>query len=108
MYRAKQGDIIKIDFNPRKGFEQSGTRPALVVSNNFFNKLSSLALVCPITNTSSDFPLNVNLNERTFTTGSILCQHIRSVDLKARNAYFIEKVPNPILQEVLNIIHSEF
>jgi len=107
MYQAKQGDIVRIDFNPQKGFEQSGTRPALVVSNNFFNKLSSLALVCPITNTSKDFPLNVNLTEQTSTTGSILCQHIRSVDLKARNAYLIEKVPDLILEEVLNIIHSE-
>ncbi|MBU5468582.1 type II toxin-antitoxin system PemK/MazF family toxin [Virgibacillus sp. MSJ-26] len=107
MYHAKQGDIIRLDFNPQKGFEQSGTGLALVVSNNFFNKLSSLALVCPITNTSQDFPLNVNLNEQTSTTGSILCQHIRSVDLKARNAYFIEKVPDSILEEVLNIIHSE-
>lgn len=107
IYQAKQGDIISVDFNPQKGVEQRGKRPAIVVSNNFFNHLSNIALVCPITNTSTNFPLNVNLNEQTRTTGSILCQHIRSLDLKARNASFVEFAPNHVLQEVINIIYSE-
>lgn len=88
-YKARQGDIIHIDFDPQKGFEQKGKRPAIVVSNNFFNKLSSLALVCPISNVSSDFPLNVNLDDQTRTTGSILCKHVKSLDLSARNAAFV-------------------
>jgi mRNA interferase MazF len=108
MYQARQGDIILVDFNPQKGFGQRGLRPAIVVSNNFFNKLSSLVLVCPITNTSTEYPLNVPLNEKTKTTGSILCQHIRSMDYRGRNASYIETLPADILQEVLNIIHSEF
>lgn len=105
---VKQGDIVIMDFTPQKGFEQSGRRPAIIVSNNFFNQLSNLALVCPISNTTYDFPLNVKLDKRTKTTGSILCQHIKSLDLKARNAVLIEKVPEDILQSVLDIIHSEF
>lgn len=108
VYEAKQGDIINLNFTPQKGFEQRGKRPAIVVSNNFFNQLSSLAIVCPITNTSTNFPLNVNLDERTITTGSVLCQHVKSLDLKARNAVFIEKIPDSLLKEVLQIIHSEF
>jgi len=106
-YQPKQGDIIIMDFNPQKGFEQQGRRPAVIVSNNFFNKLSSLALVCPISNTTSDFPLNVGLDERTKTKGSILCQHIKSLDLKKRNTSFVEKAPKDILEETLHIIHSE-
>ncbi len=106
-YQAKQGDIIIMDFNPQRGFEQQGRRPAVIVSNNFFNKLSSLALVCPISNTSSNFPLNVGLDERTKTRGSILCQHIKSLDLKERNTSFVEKAPKDILKETLHIIHSE-
>jgi len=31
MYIPKQGDIIWIDFNPQKGHEQAGHRPALVL-----------------------------------------------------------------------------
>lgn len=52
---VKQGDIIKINFNPQVGHEQAGYRPAIVVSNNFFNEKTNLTIVCPITNTASDF-----------------------------------------------------
>lgn len=55
-----------------------------------------------------NFPLNVNLDDRTKTTSSILCQHVKSLDLKSRQASFIEKLPADLLEEVLNIIHSEF
>jgi mRNA-degrading endonuclease toxin of MazEF toxin-antitoxin module len=30
----QQGDIIKLDLNPRKGHEQQGFRPVIVLSNN--------------------------------------------------------------------------
>jgi mRNA-degrading endonuclease toxin of MazEF toxin-antitoxin module len=33
-YRAKQGDILILDFDPRTGHEQKGRRPALVVSGD--------------------------------------------------------------------------
>ena len=48
---VKQGDIIWLDFNPQTGHEQSGRRPAVVVSNESFNRFSKMAIVCPITNT---------------------------------------------------------
>ena len=35
---VKQGDIIKVNFNPQAGHEQAGYRPALVISNDFFNQ----------------------------------------------------------------------
>ncbi|MUV38874.1 Endoribonuclease MazF [Lentibacillus sp. JNUCC-1] len=107
-YKAKQGDIIYLDFNPQKGREQRERRPAIIVSNNFFNQLSNLALVCPISNVNSDFPLNVILDKHTKTKGSVLCQHLKSLDLFERNASFIERIPDHLMQEVLNIIHSEF
>ncbi|OAH54803.1 MULTISPECIES: type II toxin-antitoxin system PemK/MazF family toxin [Bacillaceae] len=107
-YKARQGDIVTLDFHPQKGHEQSGRRPAVIVSNDFFNKLSSLSLVCPISNSKSDFPLNVNLDDRTNTTGAILCQHIKSLDLAARNAVFVEKLPDDVMKEIKEIIVSEF
>jgi len=30
----QQGDIIKLDLDPRKGHEQQGFRPVIVLSNN--------------------------------------------------------------------------
>lgn len=102
MTSFRQGDIIMLDFQ-----SQTGRRPAIVVSNDFFNGLSNMAIVCPITSTTSNFPLNVLLDEQTTTQGSILCQHVKSLDLKIRNATYIEKLPEVLFKEVKEIIVSQ-
>ena len=38
-YTPKQGDVVLLDFNPTKGHEQCGFRPAVVISNNVFNEI---------------------------------------------------------------------
>lgn len=96
-----------LDFNPRQGHEQAGRRPALVVSNDFFNKRCSMTLVCPITNTDNGFPLHIRLDNRTKTTGVVLCEHIRSVDLKARSYSNVERLPDDILRNVLDVVIAE-
>lgn len=104
---VKQGDIIKLDFNPQAGHEQSGYRPAVVLSNNFFNKKTNLTIVCPITNTNNKFPLHIPLDERTQTTGVILCEHIKALDLTSRQYKIIEKLPKDLLELAVNIVFSE-
>ena len=104
---VNQGDIIKVNFNPQKGHEQAGYRPAVVVSNNVFNEKTNLALICPIMNTDNKFPLHIPLDNRTQTTGVILCEHIRALDLNARAYHFIEHLPDDILTQVINILFSE-
>lgn len=83
MTKPKQGDIILTDFDPVKGHEQSGYRPALVVSNADFNNASNLVLVCPITKTKRGRPMDIPLKD-TDTEGYILCEHVRAVDLRSR------------------------
>ena len=104
---VKQGDIIKVSFDPRSGHEQAGYRPALVVSNNEFIKRTKLAIVCPITNTNNSFPLHVKLDSRTKTTGVVLCEHIRTLDLNARQCKYVEKIPTDLLKNVTDIIAAE-
>lgn len=104
---VKQGDIVKLSFNPQKGHEQAGFRPAVVVSNDVFNRNAKLAILCPITNTNNEFPLHVPLDSRTETTGVILCEHLKSLDLNAREHIFIEKCPEDILEKAINIIFSQ-
>ena len=104
---VKQGTIIKINFNPQSGHEQAGYRPAIVISNNVFNEKAKLAIVCPITNTNNNFPLHVPLDDRTKTNGVILCEHIKSLDLNSRTYQEIEKLPNDILKQVIDIVYSE-
>ena len=103
---VKQGHIIWLDFDPQIGHEQKGRRPALVVSNETFNKFSNLAIVCPITNTNKDHPFHVKLDERTKTKGVILSDQARTLDIKARNYEVIEKVHDEILLEVIDIING--
>lgn len=103
-YTPEQGDIIILEFDPQAGHEQKGKRPALVVSNKVFNNFTNMAMVCPITNTKRGFPLHVALDNRTVTTGVVLCEQVKSLDISARNASFKEKVPSYIIEEVVDIV----
>ncbi|UWX05287.1 type II toxin-antitoxin system PemK/MazF family toxin [Taurinivorans muris] len=103
----KQGDIIKVNFNPQKGHEQAGYRPAVIISNDFFNAKTNLAIVCPITNTDNKFPLHIPLQGKTKTTGVILCEHVKTLDLNARQYSFVEKLPKELLKQVIDIVFSE-
>lgn len=102
-----QGDIIKINFNPTLGHEQRGFRPALVVSNIEYNRYTQFAILCPITNSTGKYPLNVDLDNRTQTTGTILCSQIKTLDLSAREWSYVETLPTELLKKVKNIILAE-
>ena len=102
----EQGDILFLNFSPQSGHEQKGRRPALVVSNNVYNRFHNLLLVCPITNTDRDFPSHVRLDSRTSTTGVVMCDQIRAVDVSARNGEYVEKAPKDIVAEVVDQIVS--
>jgi len=103
---VKQGSIVWLDFDPQIGHEQKGRRPALIISNNTFNNFSKMAIVCPITKTNKNHPFHVKLNEKTKTTGVILCDQSRTLDIKARKYEFIENIPEEILLEVIDIIYG--
>ena len=101
-YQPNQGDIIILDFNPQAGHEQAGRRPALVVSNAQYHKYTNgLAIVCPITNTLTPFPLHILLDKRTKTTGVLMCEQVKALDLNARCAEFLESLPEDLLHEVM-------
>ena len=103
-YIPQKGDIIEMDFNPIKGHEQSGKRPALIISNESYFKKTSLIIVCPISNTKNDFPMHIKLDAGTATTGSILSQHIRTVDPTARDISFIEAMPSELTEQAIKNI----
>ena len=103
---VKQGNIIWLNFDPQIGHEQQGRRPALVVSNETFNKFSKLAIVCPITNKDKDHPFHLKLDERSITKGVILCDQTRTLDIIARKYEYIENLPNDILHEAIDIING--
>ena len=107
MQNFHQGSIIWLSFDPQTGHEESKRRPALIISgNSALSLIKGIAMVCPITSHSREFPTHVLLDGRTKTQGLILCEQAKSLDLEARNAEFIEKAPDDIVQEAVNIVHS--
>ena len=106
MVAFSQGDIITLDFNLQSGHEQKGRRPAIVLSNDILNRHSSLMFVCPITNTNKNHPFHIKLDERTQTTGVILCDQAKMLDVKSRKAKFEEKCPEDIWNEAKELIIS--
>jgi len=104
---VKQGDIIMVNFNPQAGHEQAGYRPAVVISNDFFNEKTNLSIVCPITNTNNHFPLHVKLDGRTESTGVILCEYVKALDLNERGYTVIEQIPHNLLQKIIDIVFAE-
>jgi mRNA interferase MazF len=105
---VKQGEIIKVDLSPTIGHEQSGYRPVVVVSNDFVLAQTNIVYVAPITNTIRNFPLHVELDNRTRTTGVILCEQVKAVDLNARKFTPVEGLPEDILAKVLDRITACF
>ena len=83
-YLPDTGDLIWTDFDPTKGREQAGRRPALVVSPAAFTENTGLAIVCPITSRVRPFPTSVVLSSSLPIAGEILTSHIRSIDTQAR------------------------
>lgn len=83
-----QGDIVYVDFDPTLGHEPQKRRPALVISDGYFNNvLSSLTVVCPITSTNNEHPLHVKISDpKIGISGCICLEQIRAIDLMRRNA----------------------
>ncbi|MCL2343955.1 MAG: type II toxin-antitoxin system PemK/MazF family toxin [Firmicutes bacterium] len=105
-YIPNQGDIVIMDFDPQAGFEQKGRRPALVVSNSKYNRHCKMAMVCPITNTDKNHAFHIRLDHNTQTTGVVLCDQVRALDINSRHVSYKESVPDDVLDEAIDLICS--
>lgn len=105
-YIPKQGDIAYVDFNSTKGHEQKGLRPCVIISNNVFNKNTKMVIVCPITSNEKDFPTHYFLRRTKKIHGSVLCEHIRSIDYEIRNLKFIEKCSEEDLISIIMLMNA--
>lgn len=98
-YTPSRGDIVWIDFDPTRGHEQSGRRPALVISLKAYNKISGRALFCPITSKSKGYIFEVVVRGEEIN-GAILADQVRTMDWNKRNMVFIERAPNSVVDDV--------
>ena len=95
-----RGDIVWLDFDPQAGREQAGRRPALVLSPQPYNKLVGLLIACPITSQVKGYPFEVAVQGKKIA-GCIIADRVRNVDWQQRNAVFIEKSSEQVVDEVL-------
>lgn len=101
----KKGDIIYVDCAPQAGHEQSGRRPALIISNEVFNATSGgLMMVCPITNTDKNHPLHVPLPKEGKITGVVLADQVKVMDVYARNSEYYGNTSETVIKQVIEII----
>lgn len=101
-----KGDFVAVIFDPQSGHEQRGRRPALVVSNTFFNRHTGLAIVCPLTNIDLRFPFHVVVEDNPGITGFVMVELVESIDFTARKAKRIGKASEKLLEEVLAILDA--
>jgi len=97
-----QGDIIKINLDPKKGHEQAGLRPYICLSNKIISDYANIAVFAPISNTKRKYPLYIPL-QKTRTTGCVLLDQLVTIDYNARDFRFIETVSSALLKQLLSI-----
>ncbi|MCL4551857.1 MAG: type II toxin-antitoxin system PemK/MazF family toxin [Bacteroidetes bacterium] len=103
MNTANRGEIWMINLNPAKGREQSGIRPALIISDDFFNNSAAeLVIVLPITSKKKGIPLHVQLSSK--ETGLkvesfVKCEDVRSIS-KERLMSYVGSISPATLEEV--------
>lgn len=97
------GSIIYIDFDSSVGAEVQKRRPAVVISNNILARTSPFAWVVPISHGSfngEDYPLHVQLDNRTQIDGTVYIEQIKSFDFSCHKWQFVEMLPTDTFDEV--------
>jgi mRNA interferase MazF len=105
-YIPRKGDFISLTFDPQSGHEQKGRRPALVVSNYLFNKATKLAIVCPLTTTDRKIPFHLAVPAGGRVSGFVMVEQVKSVDYATRQAKFIQKAPDELVEDVLAVLDA--
>ena len=103
-YVPQRGDAVWITLTPQAGHEQSGRRPAVVLSPGTYNARVGLALFCPITNQIKGYPFEVVIPPGLRVSGAVLADQVKGVDWRALEAEFICALPSRTTGEVLQKI----
>lgn len=102
---VKQYDIYWVNLDPTVGSEIKKTRPCLVISPSFSNKILNTIIIAPITSTIRNFPMRVSITLKN-KTGQIAFDQIRCVD-KSRLFDRIESLDKESIQKLKSIL-SEY
>ncbi|RCK54196.1 hypothetical protein TH25_02430 [Thalassospira profundimaris] len=98
-----KGDVYHINLNPTKGREQAGERFVMVVSPASYNQIQ-LPIIVPITQgggfaRETGFAVSLS-GTGSETQGVVMCNQVRTLDIKSRNGRYIETLPDFIVDDV--------
>jgi mRNA interferase MazF len=98
-YVPEAGDIVMLDFDPQIGREQAKRRPALVLTDQRYNRASGLAVVCPLTSKRKPYPFALPLTLKE-VEGAVLVDQLKSLDWVGRKAKFHSKAEPALVSKV--------
>ena len=97
------GGLVWMNFTAQSGHEQSGKRPAIVMSPSEYNAKTGLSVVCQITTKIKNYPFEVKIDGSKIS-GAALSDQVKSVDWIARKAEFAEIADGLVVNRVLQNI----
>jgi mRNA interferase MazF len=92
--------LIWIDLSPTLGHEQSGRRPALVLTSSKYNAASGLCVACPITSRVRGYPFEVAMPDDAAVRGVVLADQARSLSWEKRYVQQIDRAPRKLVADV--------
>jgi mRNA interferase MazF len=84
-YVPAASDVVWLQFDPQAGHEQSGHRPALVISPASYNGRTGRMVCCPLTTSIKGHPFEV-VARVDGVDCVVLSDQVKSLDWKARRA----------------------
>ena len=95
-----RGDLVWLEFAPHAGHEQAGRRPGVVLSPETYNRLTGLALICPVTSKIKGFGFESRLPEGSSVQGVVLSDHVRSMDWRTRKLRKEGRVSDGVIRDI--------
>ncbi len=104
----KKGELWMADLNPKRGKEQSGLRPVVIISGNAMNDHFDLVITCPLSskmkNFIGDVVLSPSKSNGLKVKSELLLLHVRSIakDRLIKKIGVITKDEIVLVEENLN------
>lgn len=103
----KRGDVYIANLNPRKGSEQGGIRPVLVLQNDAGNFYCPTLIVAPLTSRLKklELPVHYLLSEKPFLTeeSMVELEQIKTID-KLRIKFYLGKIDKTEMKQIDEVI----
>ena len=100
------GDIHWVDFDPVKGTEQAGNRPALFVTDRQFHRIARRAIVLPITSRDRPWAFHYPLPPGLAVRGFVIADQIRVIDIQTRVAGYLDHIGSKDLDQIRLLLGS--